>query len=156
MPDYGGMGIVIHLIAALAMGTAQPHFAVSSSAPVVLKMVRDINAERQTAGRPPLGVDEKLSRVAEQRAKDMVKEKYFSHIQPDGRTPFDIMAEEGCSFGYAGENIALAEDEPEAIGALWSSPEHRGNTLGTKYRKIGLAVATLTDGSKVFVEDFSD
>lgn len=144
--------VLAGLVAAAQLYLLTPH----SGSPEVHSMIRDLNAGRQAAGLPALRIDEKLSLVAEQRATDMVTLKYFSHIQPDGRTPFDVMAEDGCSFRYAGENIAMAEDEREAMRALWNSLEHRENTLDTNYRKIGLAVATLADGSKVFVEDFSD
>lgn len=96
-----------------------------------------------------------LSAIAAQRAQDMVARNYFAHVTPDGRTPWDFMRADGCAFGYAGENIAEAQDEREAAYALWHSMEHRRNTLDTHYIRVGVGAAVRADGTIVFVEEFS-
>ncbi len=147
---------MLHLPAALVRPMSLRVLAASGAAPEPMKLVGDTNAERQGMGRAPLWIHEKLNLVAEQRANDMVKRNYFGHIQSDGRTPFDLMAEDGCSFRYAGENIATAEDERAVMEALWNSEGHRENTLNAKYRKVGVAIAIQSGRVQVFVEDFSD
>lgn len=122
----------------------------------VRSMLSDVNAERRSSGAPTLALDGRLSALATERAQDMVEGGYFSHIAPDGHSPWDDMRTDGCAFRYAAENIAMAPDVRDASVALWESPEHRENTLGTNYRKIGIGVAVKSDGTKIFVEDFTD
>src|SRR5579863_7772710 len=106
-----------------------------------------INVERQASGASSLAFDDCLNALASARAADMVTRGYFSHRTPDGRLPWDIMRSDGCSFHYAAENIAEAPDALHAISELWQSPEHRTNTLGIHFRKIGLGFAFRPDGA---------
>lgn len=96
-----------------------------------------------------------LSAIAAQRAQDMVARNYFAHETPDGRMPWDFMRADGCGFAYAGENIAEAQDEREAVYALWNSAEHRRNTLDVHYAHVGVGAAVRSDGTIVFVEEFT-
>jgi uncharacterized protein YkwD len=116
----------------------------------------EVNHERQTSGVTMLVQDECLTALANQRANDMLRRNYFSHVTPDGLTPFDAMRADGCSFHYAAENIAEAPDPLFAVTELWNSPEHRRNTLDAHYRKIGIGSAVRPDGTEILVEDFSD
>lgn len=122
----------------------------------VLSMLAVVNAQRRTAGEPALELDGKLDALADERADDMVQRDYFSHLTPDGETPWQQMQSIGVTFHYAAENIAIASDQDIAATALWHSPEHRENTLGVSYHRIGIGVADRSDGTKVFVEDFTD
>ena len=84
-----------------------------------------------------LRLDGRLSKVATERANDMVRRAYFGHVTPEGRPPWDYMRAGGCAFHYAAENIAQADGERD-------------------YSKIGIGVAINGDGSEIFVEDFTD
>ena len=124
--------------------------------PALMAILVTVNAERNARGVAPLVEDACLSAVAAARAQDMVNRDYFSHITPDGRTPWDAMQSQGCSMRhFAGENIAEADDVSDALTLLWNSAEHRANTLDAHYRKIGVGIATRPDGTEVVVEDFS-
>jgi len=48
-----------------------------------------INQERATKNVPRLQLDAKLSRIARAHSADMVRRKYFSHVDPDGDDPSD-------------------------------------------------------------------
>lgn len=146
--------ILALLIGLFTMASEPPSHAVTTID--VREILTDINLERRQAGVPVLQLDSRLSALASARANDMVRRAYFGHTSPDGRTPWDFMRAEGCRFHYAAENIARADDERDAADALWKSAEHRENTLGPNYRKIGIGVAVNDDGSKIFVEDFTD
>jgi uncharacterized protein YkwD len=61
-------------------------------------------------------------------------------VSPDGTTIVDALRTRNLSWGYAGENLALAENVQAAELALWASPDHRENMLGAHYRRIGIAV----------------
>jgi uncharacterized protein YkwD len=119
-------------------------------------MLGGVNDERVQSGVHALTLDACLSTMAADRARDMVQRHYFSHVTPDGRTPWDFMHQDGCPFRYAAENIAEATTEDEALTELWNSPEHRRNTLDAHYVKVGIGVATESDGTNIFVEDFTD
>jgi uncharacterized protein YkwD len=66
------------------------------------------------------------------------------------------MREAGCSYGYAGENIAQAPSERSADSALYASLPHRDNTLSPNYRRVGIAAMIAPNGELLFVEDFTD
>ena len=123
---------------------------------MAMALFKDVNREREADGLQPLLLDARLSSVAVSHAGDMVSHNYFAHETADGISPFDRMRAAGCSFEFAGENIALASDERDADAALFSSAPHRQNTLSASYRRVGIGVATDADGDVYFVEDFSD
>jgi uncharacterized protein YkwD len=123
---------------------------------LVLTVFVQINKERQGDGVPSLVADSCLSALATDRANDMLRRNYFSHITPDGTAPWQLMRGRGCTFHYFGENIAEAPDPTFAVTELWNSPEHRENTLNMHFRKVGVGAAVRPDGTEIFVEDFSD
>jgi uncharacterized protein YkwD len=143
------LALVIALLAAApALGAA-----LGSPAQVVLG---EVNAERQSVGVSALALDPCLTRLADARAEDMARRAYFGHVTPDGRLPWDLMRAQGCAFRYAAENIAEAENPRQAVTELWNSAEHRRNTLDPRYAKIGIGVASRSDGTEILVEDFTD
>lgn len=84
-----------------------------------------------------------LTKAAESKATDMTKGQYFAHISPKGVTPWVWFKQAGYSYSYAGENLALDFVTGEDVIAAWlNSPSHRRNLLSTKYKDIGVAVAT--------------
>jgi uncharacterized protein YkwD len=119
-------------------------------------ILREVNHERQSLGVTSLVQDDCLTILANQRANDMLRRDYFSHITPDGLLPWDAMRADGCSFRYAAENIAEAPDPLFAVIELWNSPEHRRNTLDAHYHKVGIGAAVRADGTEIVVEDFTD
>ncbi len=46
-----------------------------------------VNFERKAADRPPFEWDDELSKIARAHSEDMVKRKYFKHVNPEGLTP---------------------------------------------------------------------
>lgn len=114
-----------------------------------------VNVHRQEAHEQPLVVDPQLTAVALDRASDLANRHYFSHISPDGTTAIDELRNRAYRFGYAGENLALADTIAAADQGLWASPDHRENMLERHYRRIGIAVFKTADGNLV-VQIFSD
>ena len=113
------------------------------------------NDERAAVGLPPLRVDDRLCAIARAHALDMATRRYFDHVSPEGRSPFDRMTQAHYEFVYAGENIALDGDAERADRQLWNSLEHRKNTLEPHYARFGVGAVQTATG-EVFVEDFSD
>ena len=118
-------------------------------------MLRDLNALRAQNGLARLDFEPRLYAAALAHALDMSNRHYFDHLSPEGTSPIDRMRRAGCTFGYAGENIALDVDEHLANLALYNSPLHRENILEPHYQRIGIA-AVQTERGEIFVEDFSD
>lgn len=116
----------------------------------------DINKERRSHGLAPLRLDARLSRAAVEHVIDMRTKNYFDHASPSGESPFDRMHKAGCTYHYAGENLAEAPTEQVADSALFASAPHRKNTLFANYRRVGIAVISDGAGEMLFVEDFSD
>jgi uncharacterized protein YkwD len=100
--------------------------------------------------------DEKLDAVASSHARDMIERHYFGHETPDGETFNERIRVAGVAYRYAGENLAQTGGEVSAERALMSSPNHRGNILGARYRKIGIAAISLGSYTTFFVQEFSD
>lgn len=106
-----------------------------------------------------LQVDPTLVSIARIRSNDMVQRGYFDHIDPDGRTVFDIMADFGVPYAWAGENLALNnypvnETVAVTVRELMASPPHRDNILNVHYSRIGVGLATTSDGTYYFTMVF--
>jgi len=137
----------------LAMPRADVHAAEAQAA---TSLYYHLNEERRGRGLAPLALDARLSEAAVKHVVDMSSQNYFAHESASGESPFDRMREAGCSYRFAGENLALAPGEREADSALFASAPHRRNTLSPNYRRVGIAVMFNADGELLFVEDFSD
>ncbi len=107
---------------------------VNKQAQAVLKLV---NQEREIAGAEALVLDNAVTKVAENRAKEL-KEK-FSHTRPDGRDCFTALTESGIVYSFCGENIAMGQTTPEEVMDSWmNSDGHRANILSSDYTKMGV------------------
>jgi uncharacterized protein YkwD len=99
-----------------------------------------LNEERRKHGLRQLKADPQALETARAHSSDMFARSYFSHIAPDGRTPFDRMRRAGLRFMIAGENLALARTVPMAHQGLMNSPGHRANILHPAFARVGIGV----------------
>lgn len=107
-----------------------------TQAEAVLKLV---NQERKKAGLQPLTLTQKLTDIANTKAKDMADKRYFSHESPTYGSPFDMLKQFGVSFSYAGENIAAGQKTAEEVMNSWmNSSGHKANILNKNYTQIGV------------------
>ena len=107
------------------------------------RMLDLVNAERAAAGLGPLAPDPELTEVARRHSQDMFARGYFSHVTPEGRSPFDRMRSSGVTYLTAGENLALAPTLQIAHTGLMNSPGHRANILRPEFGRVGIGI---TDG----------
>ncbi|MFA5871685.1 MAG: CAP domain-containing protein [Parcubacteria group bacterium] len=99
------------------------------------------NATRAENGEKALLENARLSKAAEDKAKDMIGHDYFSHNSPEGLTPWHWIDKEQYDYDYAGENLAMDFSSSEKMHQAWlDSPTHRANILNEKYKEIGVAV----------------
>jgi uncharacterized protein YkwD len=115
-----------------------------------------INHERTTRGLKPLTMNEDARKVARDHSLDMFKQGYFSHVSPDGKSPFDRMRKGGVEFGTAGENLALAPTLTLAHHGLMNSPGHRANILSDRYRTVGIGIIDGGPYGLMVTQDFTD
>src|SRR5690625_3861386 len=97
------------------------------------------NQERLKNGLNALQVDYELSRVAQEKSRDMQINRYFDHNSPTYGSPFDMMRAYGINYRSAGENIARGQRTPEEVVNAWmNSPGHRANILNSSFTHIGV------------------
>ncbi|WP_374164889.1 CvpA family protein [Arcticibacter sp. MXS-1] len=104
------------------------------------QMLQLVNQERAKAGLNALKADKELVVVARSHSDDMFSRGYFSHISPEGETPFDRIRRAGVPFLTAGENLALAQTLKLAHEGLMKSPGHRANILNPSYGRLGIGI----------------
>jgi uncharacterized protein YkwD len=104
------------------------------------QMLEMVNEERKKEGLPALKADPEMREVARAHSRDMFARSYFSHINPEGKTPFDRAREAGVKFLTAGENLALAQTLKLAHTGLMNSPGHRANILRRSFGRVGIGI----------------
>ncbi|MDQ4078254.1 MAG: CvpA family protein [Chloroflexota bacterium] len=104
------------------------------------QMLVMINQERVKVGLHPLEMDPQLTEVARRHSQDMFARGYFSHITPEGMTPFDRIHAGGVTYRIAGENLAHAATLMIAHRGLMNSPGHRANILHPEYGRVGIGI----------------
>ena len=105
---------------------------------VFLTLVRVTRAD---AGCRPLAWDARIAAVAAKHSADMAERGYFSHTNPDGRSPFDRLRDAGLRFRAAAENIAKAVGAQTIHDNWLASPGHRANMLDCSFTHHGIGRA---------------
>ena len=101
-----------------------------------------VNQIREENGLEPFMYNETLAGTARAHSQDMIDRNFFDHTNPDGKSPFDRMRDNGLSYSMAAENIAVGYPSPEAVVEGWMNSEgHRANILGgCEELGVGLAL----------------
>jgi hypothetical protein len=119
---------------------AQPAHALSAGG-----LVAAANAQRAAAGLAPLALNGALSVAASNKAADMIRNNYWSHVSPSGVGPWYWISAAGYPYLYAGENLSQGYFDDYSVMIAWmNSPEHRANVLGANYRDMGCGFASGT------------
>jgi len=99
------------------------------------------NEVRQQYNLPIVQEDSLLDKAAQEKAQDMLENKYFDHFSPTGISPWYWIDKSGYDYYYAGENLAMNFlDSEEVINGWLNSPAHKENLLNKDYKDIGIAV----------------
>lgn len=104
------------------------------------QMLDLVNQERKKEGLKPLKADPEIAEVARKHSADMFARGYFSHISPEGATPFDRIRDANVGFLAAGENLALAQTLTLAHTGLMNSPGHKANILHKSFGRLGIGI----------------
>ena len=128
-------------------GTNQDN--ISSASEFEIKVLELVNVERTKMGLSSLVWDSKLADVARSHSRDMAERNFFSHTNPDGKSPFDRLKSFGISYSRAAENIAAGQGSPEDVVKSWmNSAGHRENILNASFSKLGVGYHKSDSGYK--------
>lgn len=102
----------------------------------VLELVNRARAtSRQCSGKnfnatQPLRWNRQLAQVAHKHTEDMVKNRYFAHEGPDGKTLADRLLIQQYRWRHSGENIAAGHGSTRQVVQGWlASPGHCANIM---------------------------
>lgn len=110
-----------------------------------------VNIERAKHGLSALQWSSELASVARAHSKDMHERGFFSHTNPDGKSPFDRIKAAGIKYSYAAENIAAGQSTPEAVVEGWmNSKGHRENILNGNLKYLGVGFYEASGGYKYY------
>ncbi|SFE75430.1 CAP domain-containing protein [Alteribacillus iranensis] len=113
------------------------------------------NAARVEHNLSPLTWADHAKETARSHSKDMAENHYFDHINLEGQSPFDRMAEDNIRFLSAGENLAYAQfSSIYAHEGLMNSAGHRKNILGNTFTHLGVGVAFNEESHPYYTELF--
>lgn len=118
---------------------------------VEMKIHALTNQLRAEKSLPPLQPLAGLTQLARKHSQAMAEQNFFSHTDPQGRGPFERMAEflpQLLSI-TSGENIAMrsqgSEDETQLATGLFlqwkNSPGHYANMINPSFRHLGVGLA---------------
>jgi uncharacterized protein YkwD len=136
-----GLGLFINNAWSARMAVLGANSDFSSTA-----LLTNTNADRANNHEAALTIDPALTAAAQTKANDMVKNDYWSHNSPDGRTPWSFITAAGYQYQAAGENLAYGfANAGDAVIGWMNSPEHRANILDSAYQNVGFGVASSPD-----------
>ena len=141
----GFVGVLaFFIVAAFALSTLDHHLLRSGSlAAVISSVLVDLtNGDRGANELGGLAISPVLAAAAQAKADDMAAKGYFAHVSPEGRDSWYWFRQQGYSFTYAGENLAIDFSDSIDVERAWmNSPTHRANILGANFKEIGIATA---------------
>ncbi len=116
----------------------------------VYKLTNDI---RRKNALPVLTNERVLCDIAREHCEDMLMRKFFSHVNPDGKSPheriirgypYPLLATGENIWGASGSEPLETELLARIIVDTWmSSPGHRQNILNPDFTDIGVGVAAI-------------
>lgn len=121
---------------------------------------RDRAANRGPAGEilPPLRWSDQVAAVARAHSRDMVAQRYFGHVDPEGRSPGRRLTASGVAWQAAGENIAMDVSVKSAESSFMNEAggirNHRSNILSPKFTGVGVGIVAGAGGQLYITQDF--
>ena len=131
--------------------------------PTRAELLKLVNAERKKAGVAPLKEDKRLDWSAQQKADDMVRYNYSSHISPTnspfaGIHGYEFIDKSGLKCVLEGENLvgttADNNSSSYAIEKWVKSVAHYKAMIDSRYTITGFGIAQTSGNSAVLVQHF--
>jgi uncharacterized protein YkwD len=109
---------------------------------VIDQLLQLHNDFRKAHGSPAFAIAPALMVSAKRESDDCARTNRLSHTSSDGASPFQRMTSAGYRYTWAGENIAMGQEDAPAVCRAWESDiPHRANMLNSKFRDVGFAVS---------------
>lgn len=100
------------------------------------------NQQRSASGLAGLQLHSQLNAAAQSKASHMIANNYWSHIAPDGTTPWYFIDAAGYAYDRAGENLAYGFSTSSGVISGWmNSPAHAANILDKTFKNVGFGIA---------------
>jgi uncharacterized protein YkwD len=148
---FGLLGVVL-LVGVNAVPIPKP------PTPDLHELYGIINQERASAGVQPVTENTALDASAAAHCADMVKQDYYSHVNPQGKQPNYWLTQQTVGtipWKLMAENITYGYPTAQTVGqSFYNSPPHRENTLNGKFNQVGLALCSPKDYPDLVVEQF--
>jgi uncharacterized protein YkwD len=134
-----------------SVGVEAPRYSVlqvpmspAEAAALEVKILRAINALRAAHGLRALTLSPRLRGIARARNKDMFKRGYFSHTDPEHRSPYARMRASDIRFSATGETISyppVGGDIAQKVIADWlEHPGGKVQVLNPRFTQVGVGV----------------
>jgi len=119
-----------------------------------------MNVERHRGRLRPLVEAQTLSLAARRHSEDMLRRRFFNHVNPDRKTHRDrIDAVLRWKSGETAENLwmrsgavtkaNLSKIVDDAVAQLMASRHHRANIMNRRYTHMGIGVAMTSSEVRV-------
>ncbi len=138
----------------IPMGDGEQDLTPSESTKEQQELFELINNYRRENRRRILVYDEKLNKIAQLKAQDMVKNNYFGHNSRAYGTPFNMLKQMGVIFKSASENIVYSNNINAAHEKTVGNLTQRVNILNERYSRAGIGVFDSKSYGKIIVEIF--
>ena len=111
-----------------------------------------VNANRTANNLEPLVKNVNLTKLANDRAADMVARNYYAHKNPDGYMFFDLLEQQNYQTGFACENLDLSFiNDPNQYVNDWknSAKGHKECMLDSRLTDAGYAIVAFDPSDSV-------
>lgn len=115
------------------------------------KLYSLINAYRREKNIGLLKAHVLLEQSASLKLADMQNRKYWTHLDPQGRSSWYLFEQVGYRYERAGENLSFGHNSAWQVFTAWQeSPEHNKELLDPTYEQMGVAIdcTHYTEGGK--------
>lgn len=130
---------------AAASGLEAPRFAVLQDAARFAEqeaaILAGINAYRAQHGLAALDESAALRDLSRAHATDMVNRNYFSHINPEGKGPYQRLQAAGIPFAYYAATNSYASIRADAVISDWATHPGKHFMLDSRLTQCGVGVA---------------
>ena len=106
-----------------------------------LSLLNTTNSSRKTLNLQPLNINNNLNTAAQIKANDMAIRNYWSPVNPDGQTPWELIKSTGYRLKNGSENLAYGFNSSSSLMSAWlNSNSHKSNMLNYKYNEVGFGI----------------
>ncbi|MEW6210075.1 MAG: CAP domain-containing protein [Acidobacteriota bacterium] len=118
----------------------------------------EVNRRRKEHGLAELLFSDQLREVARAYSRRMAEEGFFSHADPQGRTPRERVREAGLKWTVLAENLlkvkGFINPVPPSVDRWMGTPAHRQNILEPDHEFSGVGVWMASDETYFFTQLF--